>query len=78
MKSSFYKSHKRSSSFKINKGSLYISANNAIVLCTQDSNDNFRGVVIHAETTAQTIGSYSEFWAIDCFTKFEGTVILED
>jgi hypothetical protein len=57
------------------KGSLYISGE-LVVLCTY-TDETLLGVVVCSDGIYET-GDYDGEWALLPFTKFTGTVTLED
>jgi hypothetical protein len=61
---------------KFIKGSLYI-ADNTVALCTE-TNTCLKGVCIYDEDIPSNVGDYSDKWAKEMFTKFTGTITLED
>lgn len=59
------------------QGSLYVSCDGTIVLCIDSTNSScFSGTVIHS--VHYSIGFTTDNWASNSFTKFSGTITLED
>lgn len=59
------------------RNSLYINDNELIILCTETSKE-LSGVVIAPGMSPYKGGEYSTCWASNQFSKFTGSVLLED
>lgn len=65
--------------FRFEKGSLYIGNGGIVVLCTSSTDGKeFAGVRLGCDGEPENAVYYTTNWNGDVFTKFSGSITLED